>query len=331
MKILVTGAFGNIGRATARALLARGHDVTLFDLPTRLNRRAARAFSRARIHWGDIRHPETVAQAVRGQDTVIHLAFVIPRLSATGQNSEDHPEWAHAINVRGTRNLITALEARSHPPRLLFTSSLHIYGPTQHLPPPRHTDDPPNPMEHYSRHKVEAERLVRGSTLNWMIFRLAAALPVSLILDPGMFDVPLGNRFEFVHRDDVARAIAHAVASKTIWQRVYHIGGGARCQFRYREVVQRILDVTGMGMLPAAAFSPSPYPVDWLDTSESQRLLHYQQHTLEDYLHALKQRLGWRRAWIRAFRPWVRWHLLRQSPHLNRRTAWRLAWEAPLS
>ena len=37
---------------------------------------------------------DDVALAVAGQDVVIYLAFVIPRLSVTGVNSEDRPDWA---------------------------------------------------------------------------------------------------------------------------------------------------------------------------------------------------------------------------------------------
>ena len=329
MKVLVTGAMGNIGRAAVEALLAHGHRVTTFDAPTRRNRRAARRFRReARLLWGDIRDQQAVAAAVEGQDVVVHLAFVIPRLSATGQGSEEAPEWAREVNVGGTRNLIAALEAQPRPPRLLFTSSLHVYGPTQHLAPPRRVDEKPHPMEHYSRHKVEAEALVRASSLQWVIFRLAAALPVSLILDAGMFDVPLDNRIEFVHRKDVAQAIAHAVVSDAVWGKTLHIGGGPRCQFRYREVAARILETVGIGMLPEAAFSREPYPVDWLDTEESERLLRFQQRTLDDYLEDLRRLMGWRLPLVRLFRPWVRWYLLRRSPHLDRRTAWRLAWQA---
>ena len=329
MRVLVTGAFGNIGQATLSALLAHGHRVTAFDAPTKRNRRAARRFrDKVRVLWGDIRDPETVAQAVAGQDVVVHLAFVIPNLSATGRGSEEAPDWAYAVNVGGTRNLVAALEAQPQPPRLIFTSSLHIYGRTQHLPPPRRVTDPPRPAEHYSRHKVEAEAIVRGSRLAWTIFRLAAALPVTLILDPGMFDVPLDNRIEFVHREDVATAIAHGVTSDAVWGKVLHIGGGPRCQHLYREVAERILETVGVGMLPDEAFSRTPYPVDWLDTEESERLLRYQQRTLEDYLADLRRALGWRRAFIHAFRPWVRWMLLRRSPHLDRPTAWRLAWQS---
>ncbi len=329
MNVLITGAFGNIGQATIVSLLNHGHRVTAFDAPTPRNRRAARRFRRQiRVLWGDIRDPQAVEAAVKGQDVVVHLAFVIPNLSATGKGSETAPEWAYAVNVGGTRHLIAALQRQPHPPRLIFTSSLHIYGRTQHLPPPRRVTDPPNPAEHYSRHKVEAEALVQASGLEWTIFRLAAALPVTLILDPGMFDVPLDNRIEFVHRRDVATAIAHAVTHEAVWGRIFHIGGGPRCQYVYREVAERILTTVGVGMLPAEAFSQVPYPVDWLDTTESQRLLRYQQRTLEDYLTDLRLALGWRRAWVRAWRPLVRWLLLRRSPHLDRQAAWRFAWRS---
>ncbi|HEY57867.1 MAG TPA: NAD(P)-dependent oxidoreductase [Anaerolineae bacterium] len=326
MHVLVSGAFGNIGQAALESLLHHGHHLTAFDTPTRRNRHAARRFrGRVRVCWGDIRDPQAVARAVAGQDAVVHLAFVIPNLSATGKGSEEAPDWAWAVNVGGTRNLIAAMEAQPRPPRLVFTSSLHIYGRTQHLPPPRRVDDPPNPAEHYSRHKAAAEALVKGSTLKWVIFRLAAALPVTLILDPGMFDVPLNNRIEFVHREDVAIAIAHAVTSEAVWGKVLHIGGGPRCQHLYHEVAERILVTVGVGMLPEEAFSRTPYPVDWLDTEESERLLRYQQRTLDDYLADLRRALGWRRGLVRAFRPFVRWLLLRRSPYLDRATAWRLA------
>ncbi len=327
MRVLVTGAFGNIGQAVLEALLHHGHQVTALDVPTPRNRRVARRFGPGlTVRWGDIRDAAAVRQAVAGQEVVVHLAFVIPNLSATGKGSEEAPQWAYAVNVGGTRHLIAALEAQPKPPRLIFTSSLHIYGRTQHLPPPRRVSDPPNPAEHYSRHKVEAEALVRASALEWSIFRLAAALPVTLILDAGMFAVPLNNRIEFVHRRDVAAAIARAVTSEAVWGKVLHIGGGPRCQHLYGEVAERILTAVGVGMLPAQAFSRVPYPVDWLDTQESQSLLQYQQRTLDDYLEDLRLALGWRRALVRAWRPLVRWLLLRRSPYLDRATAWRLAW-----
>lgn len=315
MKVLVTGAFGNIGTHTLAELRARGHQVRAFDLPTPANRAAAaQADPAIDIHWGDLCQPAEVAAAVAGQEAVIHLAFVIPRLSRTGISSEARPDWARTVNVDGTRHLIEALRALPSPPRLLFASSLHVFGRTQDQRPPRTIADPVQPVEHYAHHKVECEALVRASGLKWAILRLPATLPIRPILDPGMFDVPLANRIEFAHGGDVAAAFANALEQPAVWGRLLLIGGGPRCQFYYGDLVRRILNAVGVGMLPAEAFALTPYSTDWLDTAESEALLHYQRHTLEDYLRDLRAALGRRRLLIQAVRPWLRLWLLRQSP-----------------
>lgn len=314
--VLVTGAFGNIGLSTLEELLRQGYRVRCFDLKTKANEKAARRLrGQIEVVWGDLRRPEEVAVAVQDQDAVIHLAFIIPRLSATGFECEEHPDWAWEINVGGTRNLIEAMKARPRPPRLLFASSYHIYGRTQHLPPPRTVDDPVQAMEHYARHKVECEAMVRASGLEWAILRLAATLPLAMKLSPGMFDVPLFNRMEYVHTRDVGLAFANAVGCPEVWGKVLLIGGGPRCQYTYEEIARRVLDGLGVGMLPAEAFAAVPFPTDWIDTAESQRLLHYQRHTLDDYVRDMTARLGYRRHLIRLFRPLVRYLLLKQSPY----------------
>jgi short-subunit dehydrogenase len=324
MRILLTGAFGNIGAHTLDELLRRGHQVRAFDLPTRANRKAARSLSRipgCEVAWGDLRRPDDVARAVDGVEAVIHLAFVIPKLSATGISSEAQPDWARQINVGGTRNLIEAMRAQPTPPRLLFASSLHVYGRTYDRTPPLSADDPIDPIEHYARHKSECEQLVRGSGLTWAIYRLPATLPIRLVLDLGMFDVPLDNRIEFGHVRDVAAAFAQGLETEAVWGRLWLIGGGARCQVRYGELVSTVLDASGVGMLPAQAFTREPFPTDWLDTRESERLLHYQRRTLQDYAADLRALMGFRRHLVVALRPIVRWWLLRLSGYYRRQEA----------
>ncbi len=325
MKVLLTGAFGNVGLSALQELLARGHRVRCFDLRTPANLRLARRLARkAEVVWGDMRSAEDVAEAARDVDVVIHLAFIIPKLSATGVDSEKEPDLARRVNVGGTRNLIRAMRAQPQPPRLIFSSSLHVYGMTQHLLPPRTVDDLPQPVEHYARHKVACERMIRISGLRWSILRFGAVLPLSVRPDPGMFDVPLGNRIEFVHTRDVGVALAHAVESDAIWGRVLLIGGGPRCQLTYRQMMTSILTAMGVGPLPDSAFTDEPFATDWLDTRESERLLHYQRRTLTDFTRELALRLGLRRLLARAFRPFVRAWLMRQSPTLQkaRRAPW---------
>jgi len=318
VKILLTGAFGNVGLHTLEELLQRKHAVRCFDVPTKRNEKIARKYrDQIEVAWGDLRNPADIAAAVQDQEAVLHLGFVIPKLSVTGVNSEEQPDFAYAVNVGGTRNLLEALRSQPIPPRLIFASSLHVFGRTQDQPPPRTTSDPVHPIEHYARHKVMCEEMVKESGLQWAVFRLPATLPIRMILDTGMFDVPLDNRIEYGHGRDVGAAFANGVECPEIWGKTLLIGGGPRCQFHYRELMGRIMEATGVGMLPAKAFSRVPFSTDWLDTTESQRLLNYQTRTLDDYLKELRALIGWRLPFIRAFRPFVRSWLLKQSPYLH--------------
>lgn len=326
MRVFLSGAFGNVGKSTIDELVRQGHTVRCFDVPTRKNKKAAvrvakRYGNRVEVVWGDLRHPQDLATAVRDQDVVVHLAFIIPKMSATGVESEQEPAWAREINVGGTQNLLQAIKAQPVPPKILFTSSYHVYGRTQDQPPPRTVLDPVHPIEHYSRHKVECERLVQASGLTWAIFRLSAVLPFAIQLDPGMFDVPLSNRMEYVHSRDVALAIGNAIVNDTIWGRLLLIGGGERCQYTYRDIVERILGAVGVGMLPDEAFGTTPFCTDWVDTTVSQRLLNYQQRDLGDYIAEMKVALGFKRTLVKLLRPLVRRQLLRKSPYYSQAKA----------
>ena len=201
MNVLLTGAFGNIGMSTLSALLERGHKVRTFDLATPANRKSARRFAgRIETVWGDLRDAETLQAAVEDQEVVIHLGFLIPKLSVTGMGSEEQPDIAWEVNVGGTHKLLDAMRAQPRRLKLIFASSYHVYGLTQNQPPPRTVNDPVNPVEHYARHKVACEWLVKASGLEWSILRFSATLPLSLTLDMSHRNAPrtatLGQKME---------------------------------------------------------------------------------------------------------------------------------------
>jgi nucleoside-diphosphate-sugar epimerase len=308
---------GNIGSSTLAALQGRGHRITCFDLPTRANRRLAKQLPKdVRMCWGDIRQAADIAAAVVNQAVVVHLAAIIPELSHTGERSEGRPDAAYLVNVGGMKNLISALQAMPVPASIVFTSTLHVYGLTQHLAPPRSVHDPVRPVEHYARHKVTCEALLRESGLRWTVLRLGAAIPIQLVMDPAMFLIPLTNRIEYVHTLDVGVAIANTIETEAVWYKTLLIGGGERCQLRYGDMLNAFMQVLGQTPLPKRAFNTVDYSVDWLDTRESQQLLKYQQRTYVDYVHALTALLGPWLPLVRWCRPVVRWLILRQSPYL---------------
>ncbi|HSN78373.1 MAG TPA: NAD(P)-dependent oxidoreductase [Anaerolineae bacterium] len=322
MRVLLTGAFGNIGLHTLRELLAQGHTVRCFDVAAKENKRRARQVPGGfEVVWGDLRRPADVARAVQGQEAIVHLAFVIPKLSMTGVSSEDRPDFAREVNVGGTLNLLAAAKASPRAPSFVFASSLHVYGRTHHLPPPRLVTDQVQPVEHYAWHKVTCEEMVKSAGLRWAILRLGASMPIRLIVDAGVFDVPLDNRIEYVHGRDVALAMANTLRSDVAWGRTWHIGGGPACQLLYRDMAAQVLDAFGVGMLPDWAFSTTPFGTDWLDTAESQQVLRFQRHSLQDYVADVKAALGPKRQAVIALRPLIRRHLLRLSPNYVQHTA----------
>ena len=309
MKVLLTGPFGNIGTVTIENLLQQGHQVRCFDLKTGENEEKAMRFQRKiETAWGDVRKPEDLAVAVQDRDVVIHLAFIIPI------TSEIDPEGSRKVNVEGTRNLLDAMKKASPTPRILFASSTTVFGPTQDQPPPRKASDPVNPTLHYTRHKVECEQMVRDSGLDWVILRFAAVTPVAFRFDPTMFYLSPDSRMEFAHFRNVGLAVANAISCDEAWGKVLLVGGGPGSQMYYRDYIRRSMETVGVGRLPDNAFGTIPSSLDWIDTTESQRLLNYQKHTFEDWLKERAALLGFKRYIIRALRPIYRGRMLRQSP-----------------
>jgi UDP-glucose 4-epimerase len=315
--VLVTGAFGNVGTSAVDRLLEAGFAVVTLDLGTRRNRFRARRrrHPALRNHWGDVTDPGQVRQGLSGTDAVVHLAAVIPPAS------DRDPRRAARVNVEGTRVVVDAIAASGRAIRLVHASSLSIYGRTQHLVPPRRVDDAASPCDHYGRTKLEAERIVRAASIDWVVLRLGAVLPLRLplLIDPIMFEVPLSDRIEFVHAHDVAVAIANAVAAPGLSRTVLNVGGGEGCRMLQRDVIHRPLTRLGIGALPDAAFSQVPFHTDWLDTTDSQRLLQYQRRTFDDYVDGLERRYRWRRPFVRAAAPAIRQAMLRRSPYWRRR------------
>ena len=133
-----------------------------------------------------------------------------------------------------------------------------------------------------------------------------------------MFDIGLDNRIEALHADDAALAIANAMETPAAWGRILFVGGGSSCQLTYREYLTRLLAAMGVPPLPDDAFSTAVYATDWIDTTESQALLHYQRHDFADIAEAIAAGLGWKRRLVPMVGPLARAAILRLSPYRAR-------------
>ena len=76
LKILVTGAFGNIGKAVIEEAHKRTHEIIVFEIENKKTRKDARKYRHKvkEVIFGDIRNFEDVKKAVQQSEIVIHLA-----------------------------------------------------------------------------------------------------------------------------------------------------------------------------------------------------------------------------------------------------------------
>ena len=153
MNILLTGAGGQIGHDLIGALLEQGHAVTATDLAPRPPSHAHAGGAWKRLDVTDAKATEALFEEVR-PDLVFHLAAI---LSARG---EQDPRLAYDVNQTGTWNVLEAAR-KTQVSRLVFTSSIAVFGPLPDAPLPDPTPDDValHPTTMYGVTKVSGELL----------------------------------------------------------------------------------------------------------------------------------------------------------------------------
>ncbi len=152
MRIMVTGGAGYIGSVIVARLLARDHDVLVYDDLSRGH--AAAVTEGARLVRGDVRDAEALRDALVEDrcEAIVHMAA----LAEVGE-SVLQPQRYHDVNVGGTAAVIEAASAAGVG-RLVFSSTAAVYGEPGRTPIDE-TDllAPSNP---YGETKLAGERLL---------------------------------------------------------------------------------------------------------------------------------------------------------------------------
>lgn len=133
-KILVTGADGFIGSHLVEHLIERGYSVKAFIYYNSFNSWGwLDTFPKSKldeieIFAGDIRDPNGVREAVKGVDSIFHLAALIgiPFSYHSPDNYVD-------TNIKGTLNILQAARDQDID-RILVTSTSEVYGTAQSVP-----------------------------------------------------------------------------------------------------------------------------------------------------------------------------------------------------
>ena len=238
--VSITGAGGNLAQEIIQCLL---QDKTLFLRlhchNSKRGRRTARKLrrrcgQRAEILFGDVCDPEDCRKICEGADYLIHMAAVVPPRA-------DHDAAATLkTNRDGTLNLLRAMEEAGGRGKLIYFSSVAVYGHRDLQHPWGRVGDPlvTSAFDMYGQSKTMAEFAIMESALpSWVILRLSAVLYdnilVSNISDGLIFHTPWNALIEWVTTKETASLLSAVIRrdreglTEGFWKRVYNVGGGS--------------------------------------------------------------------------------------------------------
>src|ERR1700720_1254084 len=178
MRVVITGACGFLGRRVALQLLARGDvdELVLFDnAPSAL---PLPEHKRLSVVTGDIADSHTVRRVISGgTHSVFHLAAVV-----SGQAEAD-TDLGYRVNLDGTRAVLEACRILGTCPRVVFASSLAVYGGA--LPPAVGDETALTPQSSYGTQKAIGELLINDYSRKGFVDGRALRLP-TVVVRPGL-------------------------------------------------------------------------------------------------------------------------------------------------
>ena len=184
MRVVITGGVGFLGSRLARAILERGRltdargelreltQLVLVDMAP-----ASVVDKRVTAVAGDLADPALIERVVTAEtDAIFHLAAVV-----SGQ-AEAEFDIGMRVNLDATRALLERCRTLTRPPKVVFTSSLAVFGGV--LPDPVRDDSPITPQTSYGAQKAMGELMVYDMTRKGYIDGRSMRLP-TVTVRPG--------------------------------------------------------------------------------------------------------------------------------------------------
>ncbi|MCS7101182.1 MAG: NAD-dependent epimerase/dehydratase family protein, partial [Burkholderiaceae bacterium] len=183
MKIVVTGGAGFLGQLLIRALCERGRlartDGGEYEIQQIVSIDQAQAgplFVDERVGYvvGDIANPAFLSHVLgRDTDSVFHLAAVV------SGGAEADFDLGMRVNLDGTRALFEICRAQTARPRVVFASSVAVFGAP--LPEVVSDDTPPRPQTSYGTQKLIGEFLLNDYSRKGFLDGRALRLPTIVV------------------------------------------------------------------------------------------------------------------------------------------------------
>ncbi|MEQ5842234.1 SDR family oxidoreductase [Paraburkholderia acidicola] len=219
MKVLITGGAGFLGQRLARELLARGTlkdadgkpqtitELVLLDVVPA----AHHDDSRVRTEVGDIAERSVLERAIDDRTAAIfHLAAIV-----SGQAEADF-DLGMRINLDASRLLLETCRQRGHRPRVVFTSSVAVYGGD--FPEIVQNDTALNPQSSYGAQKAIAELLLNDYTRRGFIDGRVLRLP-TISVRPGKPNAAASSFASGIIREPLngVTAVCPVAGSTRVW------------------------------------------------------------------------------------------------------------------
>ena len=202
MRIVITGAGGFIGRTLVAELLRQSNLVNRLGQPVPIEQillvdTYLPTMSDPRIQNlpGSLNEPEILKQIAEWKpDSVFHLAAILTSAA------ELDPAGSLTVNVSALSALVAAISSRSAPPRLIFPSSIAVFGGL--LPDKVDDDHLQMPQTSYGTHKSIAELMLADASRHGLIDARSLRLPIVLV-HPGPPTSSVSDRIAAIVRDCV--------------------------------------------------------------------------------------------------------------------------------
>ncbi|MBK6610246.1 MAG: NAD(P)-dependent oxidoreductase [Sphingobacteriales bacterium] len=284
--VLITGSSGTVGLEVLKQLYNKSENfnLTVFDIKIPKTEKIYSKYKdKIEVVYGDISNFEDVKKISTDKDFVIHLAALIPPAA------DEHPELAYKINTQGTENLVRNLEVFSPNCFFLYSSSISVYGDRVKTPDITVNDKlQASEGDEYAISKIEAEKIIINSKLNWSIFRLAAIMGNHKI-SKLMFHMPLDTSLEIATPHDTALAFVNAIEkADLISKKIFNLGGGENYRISYADFLNRSFEISGLGKadFPKFAFASKNFHCGYYQDGEIlEKILHFRNGTIDDYFN----------------------------------------------